>query len=122
MGGLANSLTSSEKATINDERRKYLIKDEKLLKIFLNLSETDQEWVLNYLCSGKGTIPYELISDFDSLNISPDKNFFATHQFYSNMKDSVISEEDYNNVKKFYKLLKCPTLANLIKFTIFKTR
>ena len=43
LGGLANSLTSSEKATINNERRKYLIKDEKLLKFFLNLSETDQE-------------------------------------------------------------------------------
>ena len=38
--------------------------------------------------------------------ISRDKGFFEIHQFYSNMKDSVISDEDYINVKKFYNLLK----------------
>ena len=73
--------------------------NEKLSKNFTSLSKTDQEWVLNHLSSGKGTIPYELISDFDSLNISPDKDFFEIHQFYSNMKDSVISDKDYDNVK-----------------------
>ena len=76
MDGLANSLTSSEKASIYDECRKYLLNDEKLSKKIINLAKTDQEWVLNYLSSGKGTIPYELISGFDSLNISPDKDFF----------------------------------------------
>ena len=99
LGGLANSLTSSERAAIYEECRKYLIKHEKLSKNFTSLSKTDQEWVLNHLSNGKGTIPYELISDFDSLNISPDKDFFEIHQFYSNMKDSVISDKDYDNVK-----------------------
>ena len=120
MGGLANSLTSSEKASIYDECRKYLIKDEKLSKNFINLDETDQEWVLNYLSSGKGTIPYELISDFDSLNICTDKDFFEIHQFHSNMKDSVISDEDYNNVKKIYKLLKMSNLGELSKVYNFQ--
>ena len=120
MGGLANSLTSSEKAKIYEECKKYLIKDDRLSKNFINLSETDKEWVLNCLSSSKGTIPCKLITDFDSLNISPDKDFFEIHQFYSNMKDSVISDEDYNNVKKFYKLLKMSNLGELNKVYNFQ--
>ena len=65
------------------------------------MNQTDQEWVLNYISSGKGTIPYELISDFDSSNISPEKEFSSYDNFYSHLKDSMISEEDYENVKKF---------------------
>ena len=120
LGGLANSLTSSEKSAIYEECQKYLLKDTKLSKNFISLSETDKEWVLNYLSSGKGTIPYELISDFDSLNISPQKDFFEIHQFYSNMKDSVVSGEDYENVKKFYKLLKMSNLGELNKIYNFQ--
>ena len=89
------------------------MKDEKLSKNVTSLSKTDQEWVLNYLSSEKGTIPYELISDFDSLNISPDKDLFEIHQFYYNMKDFAISDEDYDNVKRFYKLLKMSNLGEL---------
>ena len=77
--------------------------------------------MLEYLSSGKGTIPYELISDFDSLNISPNKDFFEMHEFYSNMKNSVLSAEDYENVKKFYKLMNLSKLRELIKSIISKT-
>ena len=51
------------------------------------MNQTDQEWVLNYISSGKGTIPYQLISDFDSLNISPEKEFLSYDNFYSHLKD-----------------------------------
>ena len=87
--------------------------NEKLSKNFTSLSKTDQEWVLKYLSSEKETIPYELISDSDSLNISPDKDFFEIHQFYYNMKDFAISDEDSDNVKRFYKLLKMSNLEEL---------
>ena len=69
--------------------------------------------MLDYLSSGKGTIPYELITDFDSLNIVPDKEFFLPHQFYSRMKDSTISDEEYENIKKFYSTLKLKNLGEL---------
>ena len=51
--------------------------------------------------------------NFDSLNISPKKDFFEIHQFYSNMKDSVLSKEKYENVKKFCNLLKLSNLVEL---------
>ena len=69
--------------------------------------------MLDCLSSGKGTIPYELITEFDSLNIAPEKEFFLPHHFYSSMKDSTISDEEYENVKKFYKILKLQNLGEL---------
>ena len=73
LGALASSLTISEKSAIYDECKNNLFQDEKVSKAFENLNQIDQDWVLSYLSSGKGATPYQLISDFDSLNISPEK-------------------------------------------------
>ena len=72
---------SSEKAAIYEENRKFLMKDPKTCKTFLGLNKEEQEWVLNYLSSRKGTVPYQLITDFDFFNISPGKDFFEEYLF-----------------------------------------
>ena len=113
LSALAGSWTNSEKAEIYKACENYLFNNSKLSKIVLFLTETEKEWVLNYLSSGKGTIPYELITTFDSLSIFPDKEFFEPHQFYSSMKDSVLSTEEYENVKKFDTILKFSNLGEL---------
>ena len=113
LGTLAISLTSSEKESIYKECERYLLKNKVFSTRFQMLSQTDREWVLEYLSSSKGTIPYELITDFDSLNITPGKDFFKIHQFYSNIKDLVLFKEEYENVKKFYNLLKLSNLGKL---------
>ena len=56
-------------------------------KKLIFLIEKDEKWVLNYLVSGKGTIPYSLKRN--------------------------ISEEEYENVKNFCKILKLKTLGDL---------
>ena len=44
-----------------------------------------------------------MITRYDSLNISPENGkFFLPHQFYSSLKDNVMTEEEYENVKNFY--------------------
>ena len=98
----------------------YLMNDPKISKNFIALNKTDQEWVLNYLSTGKGSIPYELITDLDSFNISPEKVFFKKHHFYSNVKDSTISTKDYADVKKFYTLLTLSNLGELNKLYNFQ--
>ena len=35
------------------------------------LNDEDEKWVLDYLASGKGMIPYQMIATFDSLHICP---------------------------------------------------
>ena len=70
---------------------------------------------------GKGTIPYEMITRHDSLDISPDEgNFFLLHHFYSSLKDKKITEVEYEQVKNFYKTLKLKDLGELNKIYNFQ--
>ena len=52
------------------------------------------------MSSGKGTIPYQMINDFESLKITPKDEFFDQKDFYSSLKEKDISDEEYENVKK----------------------
>ena len=50
---------------------------------------------------GKDNIPYEMITRYDSLDITPENGqFFLPHQFHSSLKDSTMTDEEYGNVKK----------------------
>ena len=74
----------------------------------------EREWVLDYSASGKGTIPYQTITDLDSLSTKPsDGEFFDKKSFYSILREKNISEEEYENVKKNFKILKLETLGDL---------
>ena len=84
-------------------------------------NKIDREWVLDYLPSGKGVIPYEMIQRCDSLDISPEKgSFFLPHHFYSSLKDSAIDDKDYEAVKKFYQTLNLGNLGQLNKLHYFQ--
>ena len=50
------------------------------------LSEEDENWILEYLASGKGMIPYQMITDFNSFEIMPKDEFFEYDDFYSCLK------------------------------------
>ena len=85
-----------------------------------NSTSAQKEWVLDYLSTGKGTIPYEMITRYDSLDISPgEDNFFLLHHFYSILKDTIITKEGYENVKKFYQTLKIKDISELNKIYNF---
>ena len=45
------------------------------------LNDENEKCVLDYLVSGKGAIPYQMITDFQFLNILPDKDFFCMRFF-----------------------------------------
>ena len=62
----------------------------------------EQEWILDYLSSRKGTIPHEMMTRFDSLDIVPEKEFFSIEQFYSRLKGDIIPQQEYESVKKHY--------------------
>ena len=82
--------------------------------------EKDEKWVLNYLVSGKGTIPYQMITDFDSLKRNISEEFFSYEDFYSDLKEKNISKEEYENVKNFFKILKLKTLSDLNRIYNFQ--
>ena len=69
----------------------------------------------------KGTIPNEIITAYDSLDIVPDDGeFFLPHNFYSSLKDTKMYNEEYENVKKIYKTMKLANLGKLNKIYNFQ--
>ena len=100
-------MTETERKNVRGNCQNFL--REKL--IFL--TEKDEKWVLDYLVSDKGTIPYQMITDFDSLKRNISQEFFSYEDFYSDLKEKTISKEEYENGKKFCKILKLKTLGNL---------
>ena len=74
--------------------------------------------MLDYLASGEGMIPYQMITEFDSLEIKPKDDFFDQKDFYSSLKEKDISTEKYENVKSFFKLLRLKTLGDIFKICL----
>ena len=61
-----------------------------------------------------------MISDFDSLNITPEKDFFEYEKFYSTLKEKNISQEEYENVKNYFTILRLKTLGYLNRIYNFQ--
>lgn len=121
LGRLGNSMTDGQESAISKECKKFIKSDPKLCRKYLSCTEEEQKWVLKYLSTGNGTMLYEMITRFDSLDVSPENGkFFLQHQFFSNLKDSIMTEEEYENVKKFYKAMKLENLGQLNKIYNFQ--
>ena len=62
-----------------------------------------------------------MITRYNSLDISPDNgNFFLLHNFYSSLKDDIMTLEEYENVKRFYLTMKLKNLGELNKIFNFQ--
>ena len=104
LGNLANSMTDEERQNVRRTCRNFISNR------LMFLTEENKKWVLDYLCSGKRMIPYQMVKKIHSLDIKPeDGDFFDHESFYSTLKEKNISKEEYENVKKFFKLLRLKT-------------
>ena len=65
------------------------------------------------MSEGKGVIPYEMIIDMQSFFITPEKDFWEKTDFYSDLKQSAVNDEDYENSKYLYHTLKMRHLSDL---------
>ena len=80
---------------------------------FEKLTENEKKWIIEYLSIGKGVIPYEKIKSCSDLDSRPEGEFFAKTEFFSSLKNSLISDGEYENVKKFWKTLSLNKLSEL---------
>ena len=54
-----------------------------------------------------------MIRSYEDLDAVLPEEFFTIIEFYSSLKNEIISEEAYENVKKFYGLLRLQKLSDL---------
>ena len=107
---LAASMTDIEKNNVRETSKRFLAFD------LIFLDQEQQDWILDYLTSGKGIIPYQMITTVDSLETEPKNGAcFDKKDFYSTLKEKDISEEEYADVKNFFKLMKMKTLGEMNK-------
>ena len=73
-------MAEEEKEAVKIGCKNFLLSGPKLARMFNECTKEDQKWVLTYLFFGKHVITYEMITRFDSLDISPEENqFFLPH-------------------------------------------
>ena len=65
------------------------------------------------MSEGKGVIPYEMIIYMQSFLITPEKDFWEKTEFYSELKQSAVNDDDYQNSKYPYHTLKVKHLGDL---------
>ena len=112
LANLASSMNDVEKQSIRDTFARVLHD-----KLPFCLPD-DREWILDYLAKGKGTIPYQKITELDSLLSRPPlgQEFFNKDDFYSTLREKAVDEQDCEDVKKIFKLLDLRTLGKLNKY------
>ena len=107
---MAYSMNNAEKQNIRDTFARVL------QYRLLFCTPDERKWVLDYLAKGKGTIPYQKITQFDSLLLRPREEFFLKDDFYSTLRERAVDEQEYEDVKKIFRLLNLQTLGELNKY------
>ena len=112
LANLAGSMNEVEKQDIKNTFERML--QDRLPFV---LTE-DREWILDYLAKGKGTLPYQKITQLDSLRSRPQlgEESFNKGDFYSTLREKAVDEQEYEDVKKFFTLLNLKTLGDLNKY------
>ena len=115
---LAASMEPTEKENINLVLRKH----PNLSFKYSTLRFDNKKWVIEYLSSGKGVISYEMIKQWEDLNIVPSitEFFFPKTAFYSSLKNSNISDQEHQDVQKLFCLMKMLNLLDLNDYITFR--
>ena len=114
LANLSSTTDKNEKDKIKDVIKSFLEEHVRFCKTWGCLSTKDKESIFNMIAEGKGVMPYEKITDIHSLSeIVPEDDFFKHTEFYSSLKQSNISLEEYENVKFLYKKLQMRNLGDM---------
>ena len=114
LGKLASMLTDIEKNRVEVLIKQFLMQHRYFSKIWLMLTEKQKNQVLKIIVSGKGVIPYKKIDAIDALQKEPEDGiFFSKEEFFSTLKGQAVNDDDYENSKKLFILLKMRNLSDL---------
>ena len=110
---LTASMDEIEITRAKKTMRQYIEKHQYFSEIWLFLPPLVQEKILQITCEGKGIIPYEMVKDMYSFYIAPENDFWDKTSFYSELKQKHATEEEYNDSKYLFQILKMRNLGDL---------
>ena len=114
LGEMSSNMEKIEIDNAKLQMKMFLENQDYFSTIWKFLSPIQQLKILTITCEGKGIIPYEKIIDQHSLFISPPPNeFWAKSEFFSELKQRAVTDEEYNDSKFLYETLKIRNLGDL---------
>ena len=114
LGQLSEILSDKEKENIAKLTVQFLTNHEYFSTVWKNLTNNQQNKIIEIIVSGKGVIPYEKIETIDSLSCKPEDGiFFSKDEFFSTLKGKNVDNECYENAKQLFILLKMRDLSDL---------
>ena len=115
-GELSSTLTNEEKNAVKNLTEKFLNEHYYFCSVWSYLSVKKKEKILEIISEGKGIIPYEIILDMESFFIKPENEFQEKTEFFSELKQSAVNDDHYENSKYLYQSLKMRNLGDLNDF------
>ena len=103
---LASALPDEEKMAVKKLTEQFFKQHYFFSTVWPFLNSKKKEKILEIVSEGKGIIPYELIIGMES--------FFLT-EFFSDLKQSAVNENDNKNSKYLYQTLKMRNLCEIIE-------
>ena len=75
-----------------------------------------------YLSTGRALyLCYEMVTRYNSIDIVPEKRLvFSPHHFYSSLKDTKMTDEEHESIKKSFQTMKLENLGQLNKIYNFQ--
>ena len=113
LGELSSTLTIEEKNTVKKLTEKFLNEHYYFCIVWPYLSMKKKEKILEIILEGKGIIPYEIILDMEPFFIKPENQFWEKTVFFSELKQSAVNDDNYENSKYLYQTLKMRNLGDL---------
>ena len=68
---------------------------------------------MDIVSDGKGVIPFELNINMESFFLIPENEFSEKNEFFSELKQSTVDDNDYENSKFLYETLKMRNLGDM---------
>ena len=103
---LAAAIISVEKIRIKKLNGKFLESRDYSDKFWFEIEFKNCNNILEMVASGKGTITYEKIRNFHILDLMPKNGvFYEKNKFVSELKDQVITDSEFEDMKFLYKIL-----------------
>ena len=113
LASLVAIANEEEKVNISNCCQKFLLQNEHCSSVFKSLTDEEKIFLLDYFSERKGVIPYERLKSYEDLDAESEGGFFAKTEFFSSLKNKIILDADYENVKKFWQILRLKKLSEL---------
>ena len=114
LGQLAATLSEEEKLAIKKVAEPFIMSRYYFSETWKYLGSIQKENILNIMADGKGIKPYEKIVDLNSFSLTPEEGiFFEKCEFYSDLKQKSVNDEDYESSMYLYKTLKMRNLGDM---------